>query len=191
MDKDEIAQYLNQKAQKLKKNKEQETEEGFEPDMDEDVIEPGFLDRANMMDAPDEIDWQYEPENEGKKFRELYYVNEQRTELMNVTLASLENNDKVKNHIVVCGIHSAIKSFIMPLRMKYLKEYQIQKIVIITGEPDERGGEQIDSQIWNSISRFKHVYLVNGSPLKKSTLLKANINYADKVVILGHDSTLN
>jgi hypothetical protein len=32
---------------------------------------------------------------------------------------------------------------------------------------------------------------VNGSPLKKSTLLKANINYADKVVILGHDSTLN
>jgi hypothetical protein len=35
------------------------------------------------------------------------------------------------------------------------------------------------------------VYLVNGSPLKKSTLLKANINYADKVVILGHDSTLN
>jgi hypothetical protein len=31
---------------------------------------------------------------------------------------------------------------------------------------------------------------VNGSPLKKETLLKANINYADKVVILGHDSTI-
>jgi hypothetical protein len=32
---------------------------------------------------------------------------------------------------------------------------------------------------------------VNGSPLKQEVLLKANINYADKVVILGHDSTLN
>jgi len=26
--------------------------------------------------------------------------------------------------------------------------------------------------------------------LKKETLFKANVNYADKVVILGHDSTL-
>ena len=34
------------------------------------------------------------------------------------------------------------------------------------------------------------MYLVNGSPLKQETLLKANINYADKVVILGHDATL-
>jgi hypothetical protein len=36
-----------------------------------------------------------------------------------------------------------------------------------------------------------YIYLVNGSPLKQEVLLKANINYADKVVILGHDSTLN
>lgn len=35
------------------------------------------------------------------------------------------------------------------------------------------------------------MFLVNGSPLKQQTLHKANINYADKVVILGHDSTLN
>ena len=76
----------------------------------------------------------------------------------------------------------------MPLRAKYLKPYQLQKIVIITGEPDERGGEQIDTAIWNSIHHFKYVYLVNGSPLNEETLLKANINYADKVVILGHDS---
>ena len=36
------------------------------------------------------------------------------------TLASLENDPRIKNHIIVCGIHSAIKSFIMPLRAKYL-----------------------------------------------------------------------
>ena len=109
---------------------------------------------------------------------------------MNVTVGSLENSTTVRNHIVVCGIHSAIKSFIMPLRARYLKEYQLQKIVIILGEPDEHGGDQIDSQIWNSISRFKEVFLVNGSPLKQSTLLNANIHFADKVVILGTDSTL-
>lgn len=51
--------------------------------------------------------------------------------------------------------------------------------------------DHIDSRIWNSISRFQYVYLVNGSPLKQETLHKANINYADKVVILGHDSTLD
>lgn len=78
-----------------------------------------------------------------------YYVWDAPTSSMEVTLASLENDPRVKNHIVVCGIHSAIKSFIMPLRAKYLKEIQLQKIVIITGEPDERGGDQIDSEIWN------------------------------------------
>ena len=31
---------------------------------------------------------------------------------------------------------------------------------------------------------------MNGSPLKSETLLKANVNYADKVVILGNDSSL-
>jgi len=62
--------------------------------------------------------------------------------------------------------------------------------VIITGEPDEREGDQIDPVIWASISRFKHIYLINGSPLSQETLLKANIHYSDKVVILGHDSTL-
>lgn len=38
---------------------------------------------------------------------------------------------KLKNHIVVCGIHSSIKHFILPLRAKYLQNQQ-QDIVIIT-----------------------------------------------------------
>ena len=57
----------------------------------------------------------------------------------------------------------------MPLRAKYLKEVLLQRIVIITGEPDEndKDKEHIDPQIWDTISRFKYVYLVNGSPLKQ------------------------
>ena len=96
----------------------------------------------------------------------------------------------MRNHIIVCGIHSSIRNFIIPLRAKYLKEFQIQKIVIISGESESNTGDQIDPQIWNSINRFKHIYLVFGNPQKQETLLKANLNYADKVVILGRDTTL-
>jgi len=116
-----------------------------------------------------------------------FYMWDEPLSSMQVTVSSFENNPNVKNHIIVCGIHSSIINFLMPLRAKFLKEFQIQKVVIITGEPEERGGEQIDPAIWKSISRFKYIYLVNGSPLKQETLLKANVNYADKVVILGHD----
>lgn len=70
-----------------------------------------------------------------------YYVWDSPVSSMKVTSATLENDQFVKNHIVVCGIHSAIKSFIMPLRAKYLKEYQLQKIVIIIGEPNDNGGD--------------------------------------------------
>jgi hypothetical protein len=33
-------------------------------------------------------------------------------------------NIKLSNHIVVCGFHSSIYHFILPLRAKYLKSYQ-------------------------------------------------------------------
>ena len=100
---------------------------------------------------------------------------------MEVTEATLLSSKVVTNHIVVCGMHSSIKDFILPLRAKYLNE--IKHIVIITG-----GVMRAD--IWESISRFPNISLINGSPLLQETLLKANINYADKAVILGHDSTL-
>ena len=109
----------------------------------------------------------YQKDSDDLSLMNDYYVWPTPTSSMSVTQASLENDPDVKNHIVVCGIHSAIRSFIMPLRARYLKEYQLQTIIIITGEPDEQNGsDHIDSNIWNSISRFKFVYLVNGSPLK-------------------------
>ena len=203
MTKDEINRYLNAKLQAEKIAKEQRENEE-DSDMDEKDIftndkgmaygAPGDplmqgMAETNMMEGVDEL---YQQETEEKLLTQNFYVLPQPKSSKDVTLASLENDPYVKNHIVVCGIHSAIKSFIMPLRAKYLKKYQLQKIVIIIGDSDEKGSDkQIDAQIWASISRFMYVFLVNGSPLKQETLLKANINYADKVVILGHDSTLN
>jgi hypothetical protein len=91
---------------------------------------------------------------------------------------------KLKNHIVVCGIHSSIQHFILPLRAKYLQNQQ-QDIVIITPV------QTIPTSIWDTISRFPRIYLVNGSPLLVEVLRKAQIHKADKAVILGHDPTTN
>jgi hypothetical protein len=83
-----------------------------------------------------------------------------------------------------------MKNFIMPLRSKSLKREHLRKIIVIMGEPGERGGDRVDPKFWSSIASFEDIYLVNGSPLKQETLLSANLNFADKVVILGKDSTL-
>lgn len=62
--------------------------------------------------------------------------------------ASDERNlSKLKDHIVVCGIHSSIHYLILPLRAKYLKNY-LQDIVIINPS------ETVPKQIWDTISCF-------------------------------------
>ena len=38
-----------------------------------------------------------------------------------------------------------------------------------------------------TIARFPKVYYIKGSPLLHEDLLRANIESADKAVILGHD----
>ena len=70
-----------------------------------------------------------------------FYVWDEPVSSMQVTASTFENNPSMRNHIIVCGIHSSIKNFIIPLRAKYLKEFQIQKIVIITGESEENSGD--------------------------------------------------
>lgn len=44
-------------------------------------------------------------------------------------------------------------------------------------------------QIWESINRFPRIFIVNGSPLLVDVLRKAQIQKAEKAVILGHDPT--
>jgi hypothetical protein len=49
----------------------------------------------------------------------------------------LEEDPNFRHHIIVVGMHSSIEEFIKPLRSRSLHEYQLQKIVIITGEQNE------------------------------------------------------
>jgi len=72
----------------------------------------------------------------------------------------------LKDHIVVCGFHSSIQHFILPLRAKYLDKKK-QQIVIITPM------KTIPEGIWNNINRFPGIYLINGSPLLIETLRSA------------------
>ena len=133
MNKEEINKYYNAKALADKIAKEEE--DMMEEDMDNDdaVDDTNQAKFEQMMGGVvaddfdsdmnnDGVDEHYQQDTEDKKLMQDYYVWECPTSSMSVTLASLENDPYVKNHIVVCGIHSAIKSFIMPLRAKYLKD---------------------------------------------------------------------
>ena len=70
---------------------------------------------------------------------------------------------KLSDHIVVCGIHTSIRYLILPLRAKYLRNY-LQDIVIIMPK------ETVPKQIWDTISEFRRIFLVYGSPLERNVL---------------------
>lgn len=93
---------------------------------------------------------------------------------------SLFGSTKIRKHIVLCGLHSSVYHFILPLRAKYLKK--LQPIVIVTDQPM--------AEIWSSINRFQDIFLVEGSPFEQINLWRANIGMADKAVILGKDHSL-
>lgn len=97
---------------------------------------------------------------------------------MHVTPISIKDSTEISNHIVLCGIHSAIYYFILPLRAKYLKEFQY--IVILSLEKP--------TEIWDYINRFPKIIYIKGNPQIAEDLLRANINFADKAVILSKES---
>ena len=109
-----------------------------------------------------------------------YYLSKEPANLMQVTMISIQDDPRVTNHIVVCGIHPSIYYFLLPLRARYLKEYQY--IVVLSPDPPS-------NEIWECICRFPRIIYIKGSPLNSEDLLRANINFADKAVVLGHDTS--
>ena len=93
---------------------------------------------------------------------------------------SIRNSDIYKNHIIVCGTHPSLYYHILPLRAKYLGEENLKYLVILTNN--------MTQELWESISCFEKIILINGSPLSIENLLRANIEYADKAVILGSNN---
>jgi len=93
----------------------------------------------------------------------------------------MENIDSMliaKDHIIILGISQNTIDFIKPLRAKHLPKSSCPTIVILCKElPDEK--------IWNTISFFDQIYLIQGDPMSKSDLYRAGIKFAKKVVILA------
>ncbi len=83
-----------------------------------------------------------------------------------------------KGHIIICGICQNLIDFIKPLRAKYIKKIDCPSIVILSKElPDDR--------IWNSMSLFDEIFLIQGDPMNKKDLIRAGIQTAGKVIILS------
>jgi hypothetical protein len=75
---------------------------------------------------------------EAKK-KALYYLESERPHSGDkLTKINLEEDPNIRNHIIVVGMHTSIEDFIMPLRSRYMKENQLQKIVIITSQINEQ-----------------------------------------------------
>lgn len=122
-----------------------------------------------------------DPNNELVEEEDDYFIEKQIIHNnVDVKKDSIRNSDKITKHIVVCGTHPSLYYFILPLRAKYLGEENQKKIVILAND--------IKKELWDSISRFKDITLINGSPLNTYDLLRANIEYADKAVILDCDN---
>lgn len=122
-----------------------------------------------------------DPNNELVEEEDDYFIEKQIVHNnVDVKKDTIRNSDKITKHIVVCGTHPSLYYFILPLRAKYLGQENQKKIVILAND--------IKKELWDSISRFKDITLINGSPLNTYDLLRANIEYADKAVILDCDS---
>ena len=89
---------------------------------------------------------------------------------------SIKNNPKYENHIIICGFHTKIYNYILPLRAKYLGAENIKYIVVLA--------QNLPKKLWDSISKFEKIILINGSPHSMDDLHRANIEFASKVIIL-------
>ena len=95
-----------------------------------------------------------------------------------VTIDSIDKMLIAKGHIIICGVCQNLIDFIKPLRAKILPKSQVPTIVILSKElPDDK--------VWNTISFFEQIYLVQGDSMKRSDLKRAGIKSAKRVVILA------
>ena len=108
-----------------------------------------------------------------------YHVCSDQIQKENAIYSTLQNKLVLKRgHIIICGICQNLIDFIKPLRAKYIPKEDCPSIVILSNElPDDK--------VWNSISYFDEIFLVQGNPLERKDLLRAGILSASKVVILS------
>ncbi len=131
--------------------------------------------KLNIQDTQ-QIDDNIDPGNEQAEEEDDYFIIKENINFnVDVKKDSIRNSDIINKHIIICGTHPSLYYFILPLRAKYLGEENLKWVVILANDI---------SKEWDSISRFEKIIFINGSPLNTDDLYRANIEYAEKAVIL-------
>jgi hypothetical protein len=139
--------------------------------------------KLNIEDTQ-QIDDNVDPGNENAEEEDEYFIiRDNVNNNVDVKKDSIRNHDEIKQHIVVCGTHPSLYYFILPLRAKYLGRENLKWVVILA--------QDMPKDLWDSISRFENIILINGSPLSIEDLYRANIEYADKAIILESENNNN
>lgn len=137
--------------------------------------------KLNIEDTQ-QIDENADPSNELAEEEDDYFIiKDNVNNNVDVKKDSIRNHEQINKHIVVCGTHPSLYYFILPLRARYLGKENIKWVVILA--------QDMPKDLWDSISRFDNIILINGSPLNTEDLYRANIEYADKAVILESDNS--
>ena len=142
------------------------------------------INRRNVEIEDDEIEYENSLKNgdiysnDALSLAKICYITTEHIAKTSVTIDSIDKMLIAKGHIIICGICQNLIDFIKPLRAKNLPKSQVPTIVILSKElPDDK--------IWNTISFFEQIYLVQGDSMKKSDLKRAGIRSAKSVVILA------
>ena len=85
----------------------------------------------------------------------------------------------IKDHVIICGMHSEIIHFILPLRAKYLTKKMLKWIVILS--------PNLPKEIQDILSIFPKIVYIQGDPLNPDDLNRCNISTAEIAVILSNN----
>ena len=92
--------------------------------------------------------------------------------------------EKLQNHIIICGMGLNLKNLIMPLRASSMRNQQYSILIM-----DKR--DHIPQEIWKEIEYYPDVYYMQGNPMKTKDLQKAGVKKAKAVIILSKSSSNN
>ena len=169
----------NLKRSKTRKTSgEEEISESDESSSSDDEIDTKEI----ISEILDNID-KYE---EKEKIINNYYTVESlgKTNINNdIKFPTIKDRRDIKDHVIICGTHSEIVHFILPLRAKYLTKNMIKWIVILA--------PNLPEDIQNILSIFPKIIYIEGDPLYPENLHRCNISTAEIAVILNNNYSNN
>ena len=96
-----------------------------------------------------------------------------------IKFQDIKDRRDIKDHVIICGMHSEIINFILPLRAKYLTKKMLKWIVILA--------PNLPKEIQDILSIFPKIVYIQGDPLYPENLQKCNISTAEIAVILNNN----